>query len=73
MQEGSAVNVNSLKHCRLLHAWLTVLLLPSLGCLNKIPAVAHYQDEATRKCREHHSVEECKPLPYPSERPGYPQ
>ncbi len=45
---------------------MAVLLLGSCGCLNKIPAVAHYQQRATAKCEEKHSAEQCKPLNYPS-------
>ena len=46
---------------------LVFLLLPTVGCLNKIPAVAHYQATATEKClAAGHTAEQCKPLPYPS-------
>ena len=48
-------------------ALITLLALASLGCLNKIPAVAKYQASATEKCEKVHTPEQCKPLPYPSD------
>lgn len=45
-----------------LEALSLVLLLFTCGCMNKIPAVARYQDEATRKCLAvGHTKEQCKP------------
>ena len=49
-----------------LEVLLLTLLLFMCGCLNKIPAVAHYQQRATAKCEEKHSAEQCKTLEYPS-------
>lgn len=46
---------------------LATLLL--CGCLNRAQRVQRYQQRATAECLKKHTVEECKPLPYPSEEP----
>jgi hypothetical protein len=50
-------------------AILAALLLLSPGCAIK-KKVDAYQQRTTEACQKHHSVEECKPLPYPSCIPG---
>ena len=52
-------------------ALITLLLVWTafniVGCADKIPAVARYQASATEKCEKVHTVDTCRPLPYPSE------
>ena len=45
---------------------LLLFLLASCGCTR----VRAYQDQATRKCLEHHSPAQCRPLPHPACEPG---
>jgi hypothetical protein len=45
--------------------WLTLALLLLSGCALRKP-VRSYQSWATRTCEQHHTVEECRPLNYPS-------
>lgn len=50
-------------HCLLLAAIVAL----GCGCLNKIPAVAHYNERATKKCLETAQFPQtCKPLSYPA-------
>jgi hypothetical protein len=47
-----------------------ILLLFGLILLNGCLRVRAYQERATAKCEEHHTAEQCKPLPYPSSVPA---
>ena len=45
---------------------LTLIALVLLMGCDRIHRVEVYQDNATKKCLETHTAEQCKPLPYPA-------
>lgn len=48
--------------------WAVITLtLMNTGCMNHFAAVQRYQEKATADCLKHHTAEECRALPYPSE------
>ena len=49
---------------------LLLLLIPSVGCLDRLHRVKLYQERATKKCEETHTPEQCKPLSTPACEPG---